>query len=52
MKLQIELTAEQAKELLAEATDGMAPPLKEHLLKSDELRRILIRNAIAQRLPA
>jgi hypothetical protein len=51
MKLHIEITAEQAKELLAEATDGMASPLREYLEAKDTLRRILIRNAILRRLP-
>ncbi len=51
MKLHIEITKEQAAELLAEATNGLAAPVKKHLEKSDALRRQLIRNAILERLP-
>ena len=51
MRLHIEITDEQAKELLAEAMDGMAPPLQDYMQKNSTLCRLLIRNAIMQRMP-
>jgi hypothetical protein len=51
VKLHIEITDEQEKELLAEATNGMDAAVLERLLENGTLRRIYIRAAIQQRLP-